>query len=78
MSVSHGPLGRCFHANPPVARETLEMIRQLEDTGKVFVALAHDSFLVEPMPQYPDELNGWSQSAWNNDLQRILSHHHQS
>lgn len=72
MSVTNGPLGRCFHSDPKAAAETLQKVRQIENTGQVFVALAHDSFLVEPMPQYPRSLNGWSHSTWSKDLQKIL------
>lgn len=78
MSVTSGPMGRCFHSNPQLAGETLEKIRKLEKLGKVFVALAHDSFLVGPMPQYPDNLNGWSDSVWQKNLDTILRHQYQS
>lgn len=72
MSVSFGPMGRCFHSEPKVAGETLKKIRHLEETGQVFVALAHDSFLVGPMPQYPESLNGWSHSGWGKEIESVL------
>jgi glyoxylase-like metal-dependent hydrolase (beta-lactamase superfamily II) len=72
MSVSDGPMGRCFHSDPKVAKETLEKIRKLEKTSRVFMALAHDSFLVGSMPLYPEPLNAWSHSNWIKDIQRIL------
>ncbi|OAP54387.1 hypothetical protein AYL99_11488 [Fonsecaea erecta] len=78
MSVTSGPMGRCFHSDPKVAGETLEKIRQVEKSDSVFVALAHDSFLVGTMPQYPQSLNGWSQSGWSKDLQGVLSRHYKS
>jgi glyoxylase-like metal-dependent hydrolase (beta-lactamase superfamily II) len=78
MSVTSGPMGRCFHSNPQVAGETLEKIRTLEKLGKVFVALAHDSFLVGTMPLYPESLNGWSDKAWKKNLNSVLSKHYQS
>src|ERR1700761_2149899 len=42
MSITCGPVGKSFHSEPDVAKETIEKIRGLEKTGKVFVALAHD------------------------------------
>lgn len=78
MSVTSGPMGRCFHSNPQVAGETLGKIRQLEKLGKVFVALAHDSFLVGTMPQYPESVNGWSEAAWKRELDSILTQYYQS
>lgn len=79
MSVTCGPGGRGFHSDPKVAQQTLKRIRQVETSGKVFVALAHDSLLVGTMPQYPDSsLNGWPGSDWRTRLQSVLSQHYQS
>lgn len=76
ISVTSGPMGRCFHADPQEAGKTLAKIRELQKTGRVFVALAHDSFLVDTMPQYPQPLNGWSGSGWAKNLDRILHEHY--
>lgn len=76
MSVTLGPMGRCFHADPETAKATLAQIRELEKMGNVFVALAHDSFLVDTMPQYPQTLNGWSESSWAESLDRTLNDHY--
>lgn len=78
MSVTSGPLGRCFHADANLAKRTLDKIRQLEKSGDVFVALAHDSFLVGTMPEYPHSLNGWSGSEWRKNLQAVLSQHYKN
>lgn len=75
MSITCGPAGqKSFHKEPDVAAKTIEKIRELEklDGGRVFVALAHDSFLVDTMPLYPEKMNGWSSSAWKKDLESIL------
>lgn len=72
MSVTSGPMGRCFHADPDKAKETLDKIRKVEKSGNVFVALAHDSFLVGNIPQYPHNLNGWFESEWRKGLQSAL------
>lgn len=81
MSVTCGPAGqKSFHKDPDVAADTIRKIRQLEQTegGQVFVALAHDSFLVGRMPLYPASLQGWPKSDWRKQLNRILSEHYKS
>lgn len=77
MSVTCGPAGQPgFHRDPEVAKQTIANIRKLEKSENVFVALAHDSFLVDIMPEYPDPVNGWSQSEWNKKLQGVLAQHY--
>lgn len=79
MSVTVGPAGqKCFHKDPEVAEETIRNIRKLEKMGKVFVALAHDSFLVGTMPEYPSSLNGWPESGWKRKLDQVLGQHYHS
>jgi glyoxylase-like metal-dependent hydrolase (beta-lactamase superfamily II) len=78
MSVTSGPMGRCFHADPEAAKETLAKIQILDKSGEVFVALAHDSFLVGTMPEYPNPLNGWSDSVWKKKLDTALSDYYKS
>ena len=77
MSITCGPAGQPgFHRDPKIAKQTIANIRKLEKSNKVFVALAHDSFLVNVMPEYPDTVNGWSQSEWNKKLEGVLAKHY--
>ena len=79
MSVTVGPAGqKCFHREPEVAEETIRKIRTLEKMGKVFVALAHDSFLVGSMPEYPASVSKWSASGWKKGLDEILAQEYPS
>ena len=73
MSVTLGPAGQnSFHFDIPAAQSTIAKIRELNMTGQVFVALAHDSYLVDKMPEYPNSLNGWKTSEWKKGLDTIL------
>ena len=77
MSVTCGPAGQPgFHRDPEVAKQTIANIRKLEKSDNVFVALAHDSFLVDIMPEYPEPVNGWSKSEWNQNLRGVLAQHY--
>ena len=78
MSLTMGPGGRCFHRDPEEASKTVAKIRTLDKTGKVLVALAHDSYLVDKMPEYPEKLNGWKGSAWKKELDTVLSRDYKS
>ena len=73
MSLTMGPGGKSFHSNPAQASKTIERVRLLERTGHVFVALAHDHYLVGRMPEYPTPLNGWKESEWKKQLDIVLS-----
>ena len=76
MSVTVGPAGsKCFHKEPEVAMQTIEKIRALEKeaNGNLLMALAHDSYLVGKMPEYPQSLNGWKASKWKQELDTVLS-----
>ncbi|KAK3045635.1 hypothetical protein LTR09_012801 [Extremus antarcticus] len=74
MSITCGPAGReGFHKDPGNANATIEKVRTLEQTGHVLVALSHDSFLCDIMPEYPQRLNGWKASTWKARLDKVLS-----
>ena len=65
ISVTCGPTGPAgFHKDPKLAQTTFDKIRELEDTGDCFVALAHDHVLDGVVPLYPQSLNGWESSTW--------------
>ena len=73
MSVTAGPPGAsCFHKDPVTAKETIKKIQALEKSANVLVALAHDHFLKDRMPEYPVPLNGWLTSDWKKDLDQVL------
>lgn len=80
MSVTCGPKGQpSFHCNPDLASQTIQMVRELQNInggGKIFVALAHDHFLVGNMPLYPEFINGWSSSDWKRQLDLVLAEHY--
>ena len=74
MSVTVGPASLpCFHKDPDIAAQTIAKIRALKDSAPVMVALAHDSYLVGKMPEYPQPMNNWRTSAWKKDLDRVLA-----
>ncbi|KAL6242805.1 hypothetical protein RBB50_010451 [Rhinocladiella similis] len=74
MSVTVGPAGLpCFHKDPDTAAQTIAKIRELETSSPVLVALAHDSYLVGRMPEYPQSINNWRTSAWKKDLDSVLA-----
>ena len=75
MSVTVGPAGQPgFHKDPTLAQSTIDKISQLEETGSVFVALAHDSYLDGVVPLYPDHLNGWESSEWGERIRATVRH----
>jgi glyoxylase-like metal-dependent hydrolase (beta-lactamase superfamily II) len=79
MSVTVGPAGTsCFHKDSKAALETLAKIRILAGKGNVFVALAHDSYLVDRMPEYPQSLKGWRDSQWKKNLNEALARDYKS
>lgn len=74
MSVTLGPAGqKSFHADTSTAQKTIAKIKELDKTGQVLVALAHDSYLVGKMPEYPNPISGWKNSAWKKGLDTVLS-----
>ena len=79
MSVTMGPAGtKCFHRDPKVASETIGKVRSLDQTGRVLVALAHDSYLFGKMPEYPSSVSGWKTSEWKRGLDTLLARDYKS
>ena len=74
MSVTVGPAGTpCFHKDPRIALQTIDKIRSVAEKGDVLVALSHDAYLKDTMPEYPQSLDGWKSSQWKKDLNDILA-----
>ena len=71
ISTTCGPTGPSgFHKDSSTASETIDKIRELEATGSVFVALAHDHILDGVIPVYPHSLNGWEGSSWGEIVRK--------
>lgn len=64
VSLTGCPGGTSLHKDTPTALESMEKLRTLDQDDTVFVALAHDATLEGKMPEYPQPLNGWQESAW--------------
>ena len=53
-------VGDRMHANPDVARDTVRRLKKVNDEyPNGVVILAHDVVLLEVMPLFPNDINGW-------------------
>ncbi|KAK0758015.1 hypothetical protein N5P37_009313, partial [Trichoderma harzianum] len=64
VSLTGCPGGTSMHTDTAVAIKSIEKLRELDQDETIFVALSHDASLEGKMPEYPESLNGWRESAW--------------
>lgn len=60
-------------SNHSQALETVEKIKVLEGSGKVFVILAHDATLRGHVDFYPEKINDWKQKGYDSRTRWLFS-----
>lgn len=70
VSLTGCPGGTSIHTDAAVAIKSIERLRELDRDETVFVAISHDATLEGKMPEYPESLNGWRESAWWDSMRR--------
>ena len=73
VSYTCGPAGLPgFHKDLELAKETINRVKQLDESQEVLVVLAHDNTLENNMPLFPKTLNGWKKLGQKYTHNRVL------